>query len=260
MIELLPNYFGGRWSHGTGQGSTLVDPVLGTPLVRVDATGLDVASGFSFARETGGAALQALQYRERAAMLGAAVKVLQANRDAYYEIATANSGTVKNDSAVDIDGGIFTLGAYAKLGESLGDRQYLLDADRVRLGKDPAFQSQHVLVPTRGVALLINAFNFPAWGLWEKAAPALLSGVPVIVKPGTATAWLTQRMVQDVVSAGIFPPGPYPLFAAVPRACWMLCSRWTCSRLLVQPKPPTRCACIAPCRGIRCGSTSRRTA
>ena len=207
MTELLPNFLSGQWSHGAGAGSTLLDPVLGTPLVRVDATGLDLDAGFAFARDVGGAALRALSYRERAAMLGAAVKVLQAHRDAYYEIATANSGTVKNDSAVDIDGGIFTLGTYAKLGESLGDRHYLVDADMVRLGKDPLFQSQHVLVPTRGVALLINAFNFPSWGLWEKAAPALLSGVPVIVKPGTATAWLTQRMVQDVVNAGIFPPG-----------------------------------------------------
>lgn len=207
MTELLPNYFGGQWSHGTGAGTTLLDPVLGTPLVRVDATGLDLAAGFSFARDTGGAALRALNYRERAALLGAVVKVLQANRDAYYAIATSNSGTVKNDSAVDIDGGIFTLSTYAKLGESLGERHHLVDGDSVRLGKDPLFQSQHVLVPTRGVALLINAFNFPSWGLWEKAAPALLSGVPVIVKPGTATAWLTQRMVQDVVNAGIFPPG-----------------------------------------------------
>ena len=76
-----------------------------------------------------------------------------------------------------------------------------------RLGKEPLFQSQHVLVPTRGVALFINAFNFPGWGLWEKAAPALLSGVPVIVKPATATAWLTQRMVKDVVDAGVLPAG-----------------------------------------------------
>jgi 3,4-dehydroadipyl-CoA semialdehyde dehydrogenase len=205
--ELLSNYLGGRWQAGTGAGTALFDPVLGTELVRVDATGLDLTAGFEFARETGGAALRALTYRERAAMLAAAVKVLQANRDAYYDIATANSGTVKNDSAVDIDGGIFTLGTYAKLGESLGDRRFLLDGDMARLGKDPLFQSQHLLTPTRGVALFINAFNFPAWGLWEKAAPALLSGVPVIIKPATATAWLTQRMVKDVVDAGIFPAG-----------------------------------------------------
>jgi 3,4-dehydroadipyl-CoA semialdehyde dehydrogenase len=207
MTELLSNFLAGQWQTGSGAGTALIDPVLGSELVRVDATGLDLAAGFAFAREQGGAALRALSYRERAAMLAATVKLLQANRDAYYEIATANSGTVKNDSAVDIDGGIFTLGTYAKLGETLGDRNFMLDGEAARLGKDPLFKSQHVLVPTRGVALFINAFNFPSWGLWEKAAPALLSGVPVIVKPATATAWLTQRMVKDVVDAGIFPPG-----------------------------------------------------
>ncbi|KWR74969.1 3,4-dehydroadipyl-CoA semialdehyde dehydrogenase [Cupriavidus sp. IDO] len=207
MTELLSNYLGGQWQTGSGAGTPLSDPVLGDELVRVDATGLDLAAGFAFAREQGGAALRALTYRQRAALLAETVKVLQANRDAYYEIATANSGTVKNDSAVDIDGGIFTLGTYAKLGDSLGDRHYLLDGEAARLGKDPLFQSQHVLVPTRGVALFINAFNFPSWGLWEKAAPALLAGVPVIVKPATATAWLTQRMVRDVVEARILPAG-----------------------------------------------------
>lgn len=207
MTELLSNHLGGRWQAGTGAGTALRDPVLGHELVRVDAAGLDLAAGFAFAREQGGAALRALDYRERAALLGAVSRVLQANRDAYYDIATANSGTVRNDSAVDIDGGIFTLGTYAKLGDGLGARRFLLDGEAARLGKEPLFQSQHVLAPTRGVALLINAFNFPAWGLWEKAAPALLSGVPVIVKPATATAWLTQRMVRDVIEAGILPPG-----------------------------------------------------
>ncbi|WP_035824826.1 3,4-dehydroadipyl-CoA semialdehyde dehydrogenase, partial [Cupriavidus sp. SK-4] len=207
MTELLSNYLGGKWQAGSGAGTPLFDPVLGDELVRVDATGLDLAAGSAFAREQGGAALRALTYRQRAALLADIVKVLQANRDAYYDIATANSGTVRNDSAVDIDGGIFTLGTYAKLGDTLGDRHYLLDGEAARLGKDPLFQSQHVLVPTRGVALFINAFNFPSWGLWEKAAPALLAGVPVIVKPATATAWLTQRMVRDVVEAGVLPAG-----------------------------------------------------
>jgi 3,4-dehydroadipyl-CoA semialdehyde dehydrogenase len=207
MTELLSNFIGGRWQAGTGAGTALVDPVLGDELVRVDASGLDLPDGFRFARDQGGAALRALTYRERGALLGAIVKLLQANRDAYYAIATANSGTVKNDSAVDIDGAIFTLGTYAKLADGLGDARALRDGEPARLGKEPLFQSQHLQVPTRGVALFINAFNFPAWGLWEKAAPALLSGVPVIVKPATATAWLTQRMVKDVVDAGILPPG-----------------------------------------------------
>ncbi len=207
MSELLKNYLGGRWVAGSGAGTALFDPVLGTEVARVDATGLDLRAGFAFARETGGAALRAMTYRERAAMLAAAVKVLQGKRDDYYAIATASSGTVKNDSAVDIDGGIYTLSTYAKLGDSLGDRRFLLDGEAARLAKEALFQSQHVLVPTRGLALFINAFNFPSWGLWEKAAPALLSGVPVIVKPATATAWLTQRMVQDVVDAGVLPVG-----------------------------------------------------
>ena len=204
---LLPNFFAGRWQTGADNGTTLFDPVLGTPLVRVSNNGLDLAEGFAFAREQGGQALRALSYKQRAGLLSAMVKVLQANRDAYYEMATANCGTVTKDSAVDIDGGIFTLGYYAKQGEALGDATCLLDGERIRMGKDPLFQTQHVLNPTRGVALFINAFNFPSWGLWEKAAPALLSGVPVIVKPATATAWLTQRMVQDVVDAGILPAG-----------------------------------------------------
>ncbi len=207
MTSPLPNFLAGRWQTGEGQGTPLFDPVLGDELVRVDAGGLDLEQGFSYARDEGGAALRSLTYRERGQLLAAVVKVLQANRDAYYEIATANSGTVKNDSAVDIDGAIFTLGHYAKLGDSLGDARMILDGEPARLGKDPLFQSQHVATPTRGVALFINAFNFPSWGLWEKAAPALLSGVPVIVKPATDTAWLTQRMVKDVIDAGVLPPG-----------------------------------------------------
>ncbi|MHB1667888.1 3,4-dehydroadipyl-CoA semialdehyde dehydrogenase [Thiomonas sp.] len=207
MSELLPNFLAGRWQTGNGPGIPLRDPVLGDELVRVDSGGLDLAAGFAFARERGGAALRALSYRERGALLMAVVKVLQAKRDGYGEISTRNSGTVKGDTAVDVDGAIYTVGVYAKLGAELGDRHALLDGEAERLGHGASFQSQHVLTPTRGVALFINAFNFPAWGLWEKAAPALLSGVPVIVKPATATAWLTQRMVADVVAAGVLPEG-----------------------------------------------------
>ena len=207
MTELLKNYVAGQWVAGAGAGALLRDPVTGADLVRVSRDGLDLAAAFDYARSEGGAALRALTYAARAAMLADIVKILQANRDAYYDIATANSGTTKNDSAVDIDGAIFTIGQYARWGAALGDHHVLTDGARVKLGKDSSFASQHLLTPARGVALFINAFNFPSWGLWEKAAPALLSGVPVIVKPATATAWLTQRMVADVVSAGILPPG-----------------------------------------------------
>src|SRR5699024_7474073 len=134
-------------------------------------------------------------------------EVLQANRDKYYDISLQNSGTVKNDTAVDVDGSMYTLGYYARLGSKLTANDLHIDGQRESLARDNVFASQHVYVPSQGIALFINAFNFPAWGLWEKAAPALLSGMAVVVKPATATAWLTQRMVQDVVEAGILPPG-----------------------------------------------------
>jgi 3,4-dehydroadipyl-CoA semialdehyde dehydrogenase len=181
--------------------------VTGVALARVSSDGLDLGDGFWFAREKGGPALRALSYGERASILARLAKALQANRDAYLEISIANSGTTRADSAIDVDGALYTLGQFARWGGQLGGARALADGGRAKLGKDGRFESQHVLVPSRGVALLINAFNFPAWGLWEKAAPALLSGVPVIVKPATATAWLAQRMVTDAIAADLLPPG-----------------------------------------------------
>jgi 3,4-dehydroadipyl-CoA semialdehyde dehydrogenase len=207
MSELLKNYVAGQWVAGNGSGTTLVDPITNEELARVSSGGLDLDAAFTFAREIGGSALRAKTYAERAEMLGRVSKALQAKKDDYYALSLANSGTTKNDTAVDIEGALFTLGYYARLGATLGGVRALPDGDAVSLSKDESFRSQHVLTPTRGVALFINAFNFPAWGLWEKAAPALLSGVPVIVKPATPTALVTHRMVADVIAAGVLPEG-----------------------------------------------------
>ena len=207
MTELLSNYLSGQWQQGSGPGVNLIDPILGQPLVRVDATGLDLQAGFDFARQQGGSALRALTYRQRGELLAQVAKVLQSHRDAYFEISTANSGTTKNDSAVDIDGAIYTLNVYAKLATQLPDAHVLPDGNDIALAKDGSFATRTIQTPIEGLALFINAFNFPAWGLWEKAAPALLSGVPIIIKPATATAWLTQRMVKDVVDTGVLPKG-----------------------------------------------------
>jgi 3,4-dehydroadipyl-CoA semialdehyde dehydrogenase len=207
MSEALKSHLGGRWVAGSGPGMPLIDPVLGTDLVRADATGLDLRRGFASSREQGGRALGALSYSERAALLAAVVKVLQTNRAECYEIATANCGTVNVDSALNIEGAIYALSTCAKIGGKLGDGRFLLEGEPAALSKDNSFQNRHVMVPTRGLALFVSAFNFPIWGLWEKAAPALLSGVPVIVKPATATAWLAQRTVRDVVAAGVLPAG-----------------------------------------------------
>lgn len=216
MTDLLENYVNGAWTAGAGTGTTLTDPVTGEDLVRVSSEGLDLEGAFRFAREEGGRALKELTYAQRAEALGAIAKLFTSKRDDYYAISTANSGTTKPDTAVDVDGAGYTLSYFAKQGAALGAAKHLRDGASVSLAKDGSFASQHVLVPTAGLALFINAYNFPAWGLWEKAAPALLSGVPVVVKPATPTAWLTQRMVKDVVEAGILPKGALSIVCGSP--------------------------------------------
>jgi 3,4-dehydroadipyl-CoA semialdehyde dehydrogenase len=205
-MTYLQNYLSGDWQPQSAQSNKLLDPISGEHIASVGGAADGLPQGFAFAREHGGASLRAMSYRQRADMLAAIGKVLQANKEDYYAISQSNSGTTRNDSAVDIEGAGFTLSYYAKLGGAI-DTNVLMDGDAAVLSKDQMFQSQHILSPVRGLALLINAFNFPAWGFWEKAAPALLSGVPVVIKPATVTAWLTHRMVADVIAANILPPG-----------------------------------------------------
>ena len=203
----LANYVGGRWIEGGGEGTPLIDPVLGTELARASTQGIDFAAALAFARGTGGPALRAMNFAERAGVLGKIAETLQAKRDAYGEIALANSGNTKPDAAIDIDGAIGTLRYYARAAAPLGTARTLRDGGLIRMGRDEGFQALHVGVPLRGVAIHINAFNFPAWGLWEKVAVAFLAGVPVLAKPATATCWLAQRMVEEVVKAGVVPAG-----------------------------------------------------
>ncbi|HET8727489.1 MAG TPA: 3,4-dehydroadipyl-CoA semialdehyde dehydrogenase [Alphaproteobacteria bacterium] len=203
----LKNFVCGRWLEGAGPGQALVDPVLGTEIARASTEGLDFAAALDHARDVGGPALRRLSFAERAGLLAKVAEVLVANRATYGEIALANSGNTETDAAIDIDGAIGTVKFYARAGATLGDARTLKDGGLVRLGKDEGFQALHVMTPLHGAAIHINAFNFPAWGLWEKAAVALLAGMPVVVKPATATAWLAQRMVEDVVAAGVLPDG-----------------------------------------------------
>jgi 3,4-dehydroadipyl-CoA semialdehyde dehydrogenase len=207
----LSNFVGGNWVEGKGDGVALVDPTLGTELARASTDGIDMKAALDYARTVGGPNLRKLSYGERAGLLGKIVEVLNANRDKYAATALANSGNTKIDAAIDIDGGAGTLFFYSRLGARLGEAKALRDGGFDRLGKDEAFQAMHISVPLEGVAIHINAFNFPSWGLWEKAAVALLAGVPVLAKPATATCLLSQQMVEDVVKAGILPEGALSL-------------------------------------------------
>lgn len=205
--EQLESYLAGAWRRGDAVETELVDPVHGTVLATASARGLDLKAALDHARKMGGAALRALSFAERARLIGAVADTLIANRAKYEAIAVANSGNTKIDAAIDIDGGIGTLKYYARLGAPLGDATFLLDEKPVRLAKAENFQAIHLLTPRHGVAVHINAFNFPSWGLWEKAAVSLLAGVPVFAKPASSTAMLTHAMVRDVIAAKVLPEG-----------------------------------------------------
>jgi 3,4-dehydroadipyl-CoA semialdehyde dehydrogenase len=203
----LPNYVSGQWKDGAGAGEPLVDPVTGDELARISTQGIDVGTALEYARSQGGPALRQMTYRERAELLGKMAEPLAANRDEYFRISMLNLGATQADASFDVDGAIYTMKYYAKIGKALAEGKILKEGAVLPLSKTDVFSAQHFLAPTKGAAVFINAFNFPAWGLCEKAAPALLSGVPFVVKPASPTAWLTQRMVEDIVKAGILPAG-----------------------------------------------------
>jgi 3,4-dehydroadipyl-CoA semialdehyde dehydrogenase len=213
----LANYVCGEWREGAGAGEPLVDPVSAEELARISSQDIPVAAALEFARSSGGAALREHSYRERAELVGKIADVMTQNRDEYFRISLLNSGTTQADAAFDIDGAIYTMKYYAKIGKALADSHMLKEGAVVPLSKTDGFAAQHFLMPTRGSAVFINAFNFPAWGLCEKGAPALLSGVPIVVKPASPTAWLTHRIVEDIVKAAILPAGAISLLCGSAR-------------------------------------------
>jgi 3,4-dehydroadipyl-CoA semialdehyde dehydrogenase len=210
---VLKSFLAGAFVQGAGPGTALIDPVSGVPIARVSSDELDLAAAFNYARTIGGPALRALTFEERAAMIGRIADVLTESKERWYQIARSNSGNTRADAAIDVDGAIGTLKYFAKIGAELGAARYLRDGDPIRLARDANFQGLHVGMPLEGVAVHINAFNFPSWGLWEKAAVALLAGVPVITKPATATALLSAEMVAAVIDARLLPAGSLSLIA-----------------------------------------------
>jgi len=203
----LPNYVSGRWSEGLGAGELLVDPVTGDELASISSQGIDLEAALQFARAHGGPALRQLTYIQRADLLGKIADALAANREEYLRLSLLNLGATQADASFDVDGAIYTMKYYAKIGRALAEGKMLKEGASITLSKSNAFAGQHFLMPAKGAAVFINAFNFPAWGLCEKAAPALLSGVPIVVKPASPTAWLAHRMVEDIVNADILPSG-----------------------------------------------------
>lgn len=206
----LENYILGSWIKGDGDGQQLYHAVTGEAIARASTKGLDFASVLNYARTKGNPALRKMSFHERGVMLRALALHLREHLDAFYRISY-QTGATKADSWVDIEGGIGNLFSYASLRRKFPDTPYCLDGENHPLGKANTFMGHHLLIPKEGVAVHINAFNFPVWGMLEKIAVNLLAGVPAVVKPATVTSFLTEAVVKEIVASGILPDGALQL-------------------------------------------------
>lgn len=207
----LPSYAVGQWLEGTGAGTAVFDAVSGEAVCEVSSAGLDFVAMVRHAREVGGPALRAMTFHDRAEALKAMARHLMARKEDFYAIS-ARTGATRADGWVDIEGGIGTVFSYA----SLVTREFpndviMVEGDIERLSARGSFLGRHILSPKPGVAVHINAYNFPCWGMLEKIAPSLAAGMPVIVKPATPSAYLTEAMVREMVGGGFFPEGAIQL-------------------------------------------------
>lgn len=207
----LQNYACGEWIEGGGAGTPLFHAVTGEAVATASSEGLDFGAMVRYARSAGGPALRRMTFHQRARMLKAMALHLTERKDDFYALSAATGATMA-DSWVDIDGGIGTFFVYASKGRrEFPDEPFYVDGPPEPISKGGSFVGRHLCVPLEGVAVFINAFNFPVWGMMEKLAPALLAGVPAIVKPATLTSFLTERVVRAMVASEILPEGAIQL-------------------------------------------------
>ena len=210
-MKTLGSHLRGAWVTGSGAPTVLVNPATEEPVAQVAGGGADLGAALAYARDTGGPALRELGFAGRAALLAAMAKTIHGAREELIALAVATAGNTRGDAKFDIDGAAGTLAHYAELGARLGAAKLLVDGEPVQVGRTARMGGQHVWVPRPGVAVHVNAFNFPAWGLAEKAATALLAGMPVVSKPATATAPVAHRLVELLVEQKVLPPGALQL-------------------------------------------------
>src|SRR5688572_18153941 len=207
----LQNYVAGRWVEGDGTGVPLLHAVTGEVVANATADGLDFKGMLDYARTVGGPALRRMTFHQRARMLKAMALHLSDRKDDFYKLSAA-TGATRNDFWIDIDGGIGTFFVYASKGRrEFPDEPFYIDGPLEPISKGGTFIGRHICVPLEGVAVFINAFNFPVWGMMEKMAPALLAGVPAVVKPATLTSYLTEQVFRAMIDAQIFPEGAIQL-------------------------------------------------
>jgi oxepin-CoA hydrolase/3-oxo-5,6-dehydrosuberyl-CoA semialdehyde dehydrogenase len=205
------SYACGRWIAPGDTATDITGPVTGQVIAKAGGAALDMQAMLDHARGTGGPALRAMGFHDRARMLKALAGYLDERKEQLYALNTL-TGATRRDGWVDIDGGIGTMGLFASKGRrEMPDGQVYIDGDVEMLSRKGTFLGQHIAVPLQGVAVQINAFNFPVWGMLEKLAPALMAGVPSIVKPATQTCYLTEACIRLIIDSGILPEGALQL-------------------------------------------------
>ena len=208
---VLGSYVNGSWMSPSAEGAPLLDAVTGEQVATISSAGIDMRAALGYGRAVGGPGLRGLTFHERAAILKSLSQFLREHRPELYALS-ARTGATLSDARFDVDGGIGVLASYASQGRrDLPADTVLLDGDAAQLGKGGQFLGQHILTPRHGVAVQINAFNFPVWGPLEKFAPAFLAGVPSLVKPASSTAYLTARLVGLIAESGLLPAGSLQL-------------------------------------------------
>ncbi|MCC6912611.1 MAG: phenylacetic acid degradation bifunctional protein PaaZ [Rhodospirillaceae bacterium] len=209
----LQNYAADKWIAGEGKLSPIFSAVTGDQMAETGSGGIDFRKMADHARKTGGPALRKMTFHQRALALKALANAIMARKEELYELSY-NSGATRTDSWIDIEGGAGTLFSFSSKGRrELPNSNILMDGDLEVLGKTGTFVGQHVYTSLQGVAVHINAFNFPVWGMLEKLAPTLLAGVPCIVKPGTSTAYLAEAAFRIMIDANVLPPGAIQFIA-----------------------------------------------
>jgi oxepin-CoA hydrolase / 3-oxo-5,6-dehydrosuberyl-CoA semialdehyde dehydrogenase len=206
----LENYILGNWITGDGEGQALYDAVTGDTIAHATTKGLDFNSMLQYGREVGNASLRKLSFHERGRMLKALALYLMERKEKFYQVSY-HTGATKADSWIDIEGGIGNLFANASLRRKFPDLPYCTDGDPIGLSKTRTFMAHHLLVPKEGVAIHINAYNFPVWGMLEKCAVNWLAGVPAVVKPASITSYLTEAVVKEIIASNILPEGSLQL-------------------------------------------------
>lgn len=216
MLEQLKNYAIGKWVKGKSEGDVLYNAVTGEGMFTTSSEGLDFGEMMRYARSVGGPALRKLTFHDRGRMLKAIALYLLERKEYFYAVS-AYTGATRADSWVDIEGGIGNLFSYASLRRQFPDERFYVDGEAAKLSKNNTFIGHHIMVPREGVAIHINAFNFPVWGMLEKIAVNLLAGVPAIVKPATLTSYLTEAVFQEMVKSEILPEGSLQLICGSAR-------------------------------------------